>query len=262
MIIRELKREIERLEELKKQIKPKQGNAKAGQALEKLTCKRKKCYYQYYIDEKYVSKKKALKKLQQLAKEEYWDRLLPVLEIELVHLRNALNGQMRLEKAYNQMHEGKQVLFEPDVMPVEKRIRDFRNMTYDGMGFSENDKTEYFTHRGERVRSKSEKIIADELHRHGIPYHYEMPLLLRVDGQMKEFHPDFTVMNVTTGEVKYMEHLGMMDNPSYYSNVLTKLDIYERNGLLIGKDVILLHESSFRPLGTRIIADYVQEFLI
>ena len=63
MIIRELKREIERLEELKKQIKPKQGNAKAGQAIEKLTCKRKKCYYQYYIDEKYVSKKKALKKL-------------------------------------------------------------------------------------------------------------------------------------------------------------------------------------------------------
>ena len=79
---------------------------------------------------------------------------------------------------------------------------------------------------------------------------------------MKEFHPDFTIMNVTTGEVKYLEHLGMMDNPSYYNNVLAKLDIYERNGLLIGRDVILLHESTVRPLNTRIIADYIQEFLV
>ena len=54
----------------------------------------------------------------------------------------------------------------------------------------------------------------------------------------------------------------MMDNPSYYNNVLAKLDIYERNGLLIGRDVILLHESTVRPLNTRIIADYIQEFLV
>ena len=262
MIVKELKREIERLEELKKQIQYKQGNAKAGEVHEKLTCKRKKQYFQYYIDEKYVSKKKALKRLRQLAKEEYWDRLLPVLEIELGHLRNALTGQTRLEKAYNQMHEGKQVLFEPDIVPISKKIQDFNNVTYKGLPFSESDKSDYHTYRGERVRSKSEKIIADELERQGIPYHYEMPLLLRVDGQMKEFHPDFTVMNITTGEVKYMEHFGMMDNPSYYNNVLSKLDVYERNGLLIGRDIILLHESSLRPLSTRIIADYIQEFLV
>ena len=69
-------------------------------------------------------------------------------------------------------------------------------------------------------------------------------------------------LTLETGEVKYMEHFGMMDNPSYYNNVLSKLDVYERNGLLIGRDIILLHESSFRPLNTRIIADYIQEFLV
>ena len=266
MIVKELKKEIERLEELKKQIRLKQApqseNVKAGQVHGKLTCKRKKSYFQYYIDEKYVSKKKSLKKLQLMAKEEYWNKLLPMLEIEIVHLKNSLKGRTRLEEAYTHMHEGKQVLFEPDVVPVEKRIREFRNVTYERKGFAENDKTEYYTHRGERVRSKSEKIIADELDRHGIPYHYERPLLLRVDGQMKEFHPDFTAMNITTGEVKYIEHLGMMDNPGYYNNVLMKLDAYERNGLLIGKDILLLHESVYRPLNTRIIADYIQEFLI
>ena len=69
-------------------------------------------------------------------------------------------------------------------------------------------------------------------------------------------------MNVTTGEVKYVEHLGMMDNPLYLKNTLSKLDIYEKNNILIGRDVILLHESSYRPLNTRAIADYINEFLM
>lgn len=265
MIIRELKKEIERLEDLKKQIQHKRGfsmgNAKAEQVREKLTCKRKKSYFQYYINEKYLSKKIYLKRLQQLAKEEYWNKLLPTIETEIVHLKKSLNGQQRLERAYSQLHEGKQILFEPDIVPISKMIQDFNDETYEGLPFSESDKTEYFTHRGERVRSKSEKIIADELDRHGIPYHYEKPLLLRVDGQMKEFHPDFTAMNVTTGEVKYLEHLGLMDNPNYYGNALAKLDAYERNGLLIGRDVLLLHESAYRPINTRVISDYICEFL-
>lgn len=79
---------------------------------------------------------------------------------------------------------------------------------------------------------------------------------------MKEFHPDFTAMNIATGELKYVEHLGMMDNPDYFKNTLSKLDVYEKNNLLIGRDVILLHESSYRPLNTRVIADYINEFLM
>ncbi|MBR3508474.1 MAG: hypothetical protein IKO03_06885 [Lachnospiraceae bacterium] len=250
-------RELQKLESIKKSISTAQNKSS-----EMLYCRKIRGYYQYYVGKEYVSKKKNEKRIQMLALKEYREKLNPLLEKAIRHLKEALNSLEHLNEAYTHMHEGKQVLFEPDVVPVEKRIRDFRNVTYERMGFAENDKTEYYTHRGERVRSKSEKIIADELDRHGIPYHYEMPLLLRVDGQMKEFHPDFTIMNVTTGEVKYLEHLGMMDNPSYYNNVLAKLDIYERNGLLIGRDVILLHESTVRPLNTRIIADYIQEFLV
>ena len=250
-------RELQKLESIKKTI-----SASQNKSSEMLYCRKIRGHYQYYIGNKYVSKKKNEKRIQMLASQEYREKLNPLLEKAIRHLKEAINSLEHLNEAYTRMHEGKQVLFEPDVVPVEKRIRDFRNVTYEGMGFAENDKTEYYTHRGERVRSKSEKIIADELHRQGIPYHYEMPLQLRVDGQMKEFHPDFTVMNVTTGEVKYIEHLGMMDNPGYYNNVLMKLDVYERNGLLIGRDILLLHESVYRPLNTRIIADYISEFLM
>jgi len=53
----------------------------------------------------------------------------------------------------------------------------------------------------------------------------------------------------------------MMDHPNYFKNVLFKLDVYEKNGLLVGKNLILLHESSYRPLNTRVIAEYIDEFL-
>ena len=258
-----IQKEIQKIEALKQSIMTKR---KGIEGREKntgvLTCRKTKGNYQYCVNRKYVSKVKKLDYLKGIAKQEYWERLLPILECYTRQLRTILKTRTRLEEAYTHMHEGKQVLFEPDVVPVEKRIQNFRNVTYERMGFAENDKTEYYTHRGERVRSKSEKIIADELDRQGIPYHYERPLLLRVDGQTKEFHPDFTAMNITTGEVKYIEHLGMMDNSGYYNNVLMKLDAYERNGLLIGRDILLLHESVYRPLNTRIIADYIQEFLI
>ncbi|MBR6151214.1 MAG: hypothetical protein IKQ25_08020 [Lachnospiraceae bacterium] len=250
-------RELQKLESIKKSISTAQNKSS-----EMLYCRKIRGYYQYYVGKEYVSKKKNEKRIQMLALKEYREKLNPLLEKAIGHLKVAQKSLERLSEVYEQMHEGKQVLFEPDIIPLSKKIQDFNNVTYEGLPFAESDKSDYHTYRGERVRSKSEKIIADELDRHGIPYHYEMPLLLRVDGQMKEFHPDFTIMNVTTGEVKYLEHLGMMDNPSYYNNVLTKLDIYERNGLLIGRDVILLHESSVRPLNTRIIADYIQEFLV
>ena len=52
---------------------------------------------------------------------------------------------------------------------------------------------EIFTERGEQVRSKSEKIIADSLYRNGIPYRYEHPVYLRGMGVV---HPDFICLHV------------------------------------------------------------------
>lgn len=260
---KEIYKEIKKSEALKQSIMEKRGNIEEKKVEGRsLICRKTKGGYQYCVDRKYVSKVKKLDYLREIARQEYWEKLLPILDSYTRQLRTILKTRILLEEAYSRMHEGKQVLFEPDFVPISKRIQDFNNVTCEGLPFSETDKTEYFTHRGERVRSKSEKIIADELDRHGIPYHYEMTLQLRVDGQMKEFHPDFTAMNITTGEIKYIEHLGMMDNPNYYGNALAKLDAYERNGLLIGRDVLLLHESAYRPLNTRIISDYIHEFLM
>ena len=51
------------------------------------------------------------------------------------------------------------------------------------------------TEKGEYVRSKSEKIIADTLTKNNINYVYELPLRLKGYGTVK---PDFTVLNKRT----------------------------------------------------------------
>ena len=269
-INKEIQKNIQKLERIrqhivfernKRTVSNEANPSREKEIREKLICRKKKTKYYYYIDDKYIGKKQGLTQIKEMARDEYWDRLLPILKTEINVLRRALKTEQHLADAYCKMHEGKQALFTPDHMPVEKKIKYFEAEEYVGLGFEEDDRTEFITNRGERVRSKSEKIIADELDRRGIPYKYEKPLSLSVDGKTKEFYPDFTVINVNTGEIKYVEHLGMLDQPNYYKTVLYKLDVYEKNGLLIGRDVILLHESFYRPLNTRVIADYIEEFL-
>ena len=163
---------------------------------------------------------------------------------------------------YSQMHEGKQVLFTPDFIPIEQRVKMFENEDYAAKTMDEEVTGEYFTANGERVRSKSEIIIADHLRRYGVVYKYEKPLELTVHGRRVTFYPDFTVMNSRTGRIYYLEHFGMMDNEDYYNAVLRKLDAFEMNQLLIGRDVLLLHESSSAPLNTRVLDCYIQEYLV
>lgn len=228
----------------------------------KLTCRKVRGSYQYLINTHYASKILEINAIKELAIKEYHKALLPLIKKEIKYLKLLLKTEEQIKNAYNGMYEGKRILFEPDLIPTSKIIEDFENTTYEGLSFDDNDQTEYYTNRGERVRSKSEKIIADELARQKIPYKYEKPLVLFVDGKQKQFFPDFTVLNKTTGKIIYLEHLGMMDNSYYYNNTLNKLDIYEKNGLLIGKDILIFHESSRQPLNTRTIDDYINEFLL
>lgn len=82
----------------------------------------------------------------------------------------------------------------------------------------------YSTLNGDRVRSKSEVIIANLLAQHGIKYEYEKKLEYIVG---KWIEPDFTI-NLPTGEEIYWEHLGMLGVESYDKRWLEKQEIYEK----------------------------------
>ena len=105
------------------------------------------------------------------------------------------------------------------------------------------------------------KIIADELYRYNIPYKYEMPIQLRVGNRSISFYPDFTAMNKRTGKRWVIEHFGMMDKTSYYENALQKLDRYEKNNMLVGVDLIFLHETSSVPLNINSLRKYIETYL-
>lgn len=90
------------------------------------------------------------------------------------------------------------------------------------------------TARGERVRSKSEVIIADHLHElrgDGVEYDYEEPLYAPSGDHRDLRLPDFTVRY--RGRTWYWEHLGMIDDPTYRARWTEhRRPWYQRNGYL------------------------------
>ena len=99
------------------------------------------------------------------------------------------------------------------------------------------DELIYTTLRGERVRSKSEAIIADALYRHRIAYTYEKPLI-----PDDRYHIDFTIENNIHGFPIYWEHFGVMNNSSYVKSFLEKKAYYSTLGIIENKNLIATFE--------------------
>ena len=115
------------------------------------------------------------------------------------------------------------------------------------------------TEKGERVRSKSEKIIADYFFRHGIEYKYECPLLLKGLGIV---YPDFTLLSRKTGYEIYWEHNGRMDDPIYAQKAVRKWQHYENNGIFPGERLILTHETELDVLNTATLEKLTKKYLL
>ena len=218
---------------------------------------------QYYIDGKYISKKR-IEYAQKVAQREYDEKIIPLLERGISKLKEieAFYQDSILEKSFETMCEARKKLVIPVIEPLDIIIKRFMEEEYEPLTFDEDDKTEFYTLRNERVRSKSELIIADELYRYQIPYRYERPLFLENWGTTVIFRPDFTVLNKKSGKKYIWEHLGMMDNQEYVERNIRKIDIYERNGYLLGVNLLLTHETSKVPLSRTVLNSYIENYLL
>lgn len=107
----------------------------------------------------------------------------------------------------------------------------------------------FLTNRGEMVRSKSERFIADALFKYNLDYRYEQKLLL------KEFslHPDFTIINPLNGQTYYWEHLGM-DDSEYIVDWINRKSVYNDNGIIEGKNLIVTTEKDTNSF-SKIVAE-------
>ena len=226
----------------------------------------KKGYTYYYWDRKdgkrpvYIKREDvAFAKL--LGTKSYYKNLIRDVnkEIKLIEKYINLLGAREKENDYENMSKARKKLVDPLYEFAESKIERWKKEEFEAKEIKDGTVT-YETHRGELVRSKSEKIIADALTHKSIPYRYECGLEL--EGAAGPIHPDFTVMNKNTAKVYYWEHLGRMDSSDYYDSAMNRLALYAHNGIYIGENLIISYETLRNPLSTELVGHYIEKYLM
>ena len=198
--------------------------------------------------------------VQQLAQKDYDKQVL----VEAKKQRDEISKILKKVKStniinlYQQLPIERQNLICPYVLTDEQFVTQWVNREYIGKGFMIGV-PEIYTEKGERVRSKSEKIIADKLNIMNIPYHYEYPLKLNGYGTI---YPDFLVLNVRTRKEYYFEHFGLMDNPEYCCKAIKKIDMYNRNGIFEGDKLVLTYETSKNSLNIKNVERLIGKYFL
>lgn len=191
-----------------------------------------------------------------LAQKEYDQEILQVVEKELRAIKKCLLNYPELvaESIYEKLHKGRQKLVKPIWETDEQYAKWWETVQYRGKEIDESV-PELYTAKNERVRSKSEVLIADLLNRMNIPYRYEAPIYLKGVGRI---YPDFTLLNVKKRKELYWEHLGMMDDPVYVEMALQRIAKYEQNKIFPGDKLIITCETKALPLHQKSVMNIIR----
>ena len=117
----------------------------------------------------------------------------------------------------------------------------------------------YDTDSGQKVRSKSEVLIANALYAENIPFKYECPLKLKPSGTT--VFPDFTVVSLKHHKLFYWEHAGMLDNANYAIDFCEKINKYTMSEITCGNNLIITTETSKTPLSVKTINSIIRSLL-
>lgn len=198
--------------------------------------------------------------VRRLAQKSYDKKILKQAERRLNQIRRITRDydEEEIEKIFWQEHKERQKLIQPAEPLWEQQLETWMAKNYEGKGFQK-DSPMILTEQGERVRSKSEKILADCFYRHKIPYKYEHPLYLKGYGTV---YPDFTFLSRKNKREIYWEHHGMMDDPSYAESTIQKIQAYERNDIYPGEQLILTFETGKLVLDMEIAEKLMQKYLL
>lgn len=218
--------------------------------------------FQYYVREHPTDKrgrylKTSEKELtKRLIQKRYDELIVKQIQKELDILEQLNTTTNPYEEIYNKIHVGCDMVT-PLMLTDEECVKKWYECQYDRMGFAENA-PEYYSKKGERMRSKSETVIADHLDKYGVPYLYECPI--EIDGKM--YYPDFKILNVHTREVIYWEHFGIMDDSDYMNKAIKKINTYAQNGLVLGENLIVTFESVRTPLDYKVVDAQIKTYCL
>lgn len=207
---------------------------------------------------KYIPKEE-MALVYRLAQKDYVQKLYKKVGEELADINKYLarHGKNDLENVYENMNTYRKKLVTPHVISDEMFVENWQKAFYQTNPYHPEQKV-YPTKKDEFVRSKSEVMLADMYYELGIPYRYEAELVLN-DGRKK--YPDFTLLKERTREIIYHEHLGLWDDEEYRLANLSKLEEYRKNGILVGKNLILTFEAEGHYLNIKNVKKLVKEVM-
>lgn len=222
---------------------------------------------QYYVKKdsnntygEYISKKNK-ELIQGLAQKSYAQKLLNQAVVEKKSIQQLIEiyDPKGIENVYENLSMKRKRIVRPYILPENQFVDQWMNTIYERKSIDIEENSQIITEKGEVVRSKSEKILADKLHIMDIPYHYEKPLYINGYGYI---NPDFTALNRRTRKEYYWEHLGLMDQPIYCEKAIKKIEAMQREGFFLGDRLILTFETSKHPLNVKIVEGLIRKYLL
>ena len=222
--------------------------------------KNKPRYYQCIDDNNGIYIPRSNKELPKLLAQKTYNRIVvKKVEARLKQIEKILQDYTddEIERIYTSMHKERQFLVTPIEATWNQLLMEWYKEEYQGKEFKEGMPV-ILTEKGERVRSKSEKILADYFYRKNILYKYEKPLYLKGYGTV---YPDFTFLSRKAGEEIYWEHEGMMDKQEYARTAVRKIESYQINNIYPGDRLILTFETEHSILNSKIIESLAGRYL-
>ena len=255
-----LLKEQERLEQILEKAKVRLKDAPQGK-LRLSSCRENVQYYHCTQGARkngsYIPKEQ-MELIRRLAQKSYDEKIIRLADKRLSRVRKLVKDYDEIANVYQREHVERQKLIDPVEPTWEQQIEQWTAQKYQGKEFQEGTAV-ILTQKGERVRSKSEKILADYFYQNNMPYKYEMPLYLKGTGKV---YPDFTFLSRKTRKEIYWEHDGRMDDPVYARSAVRKIQAYEENGIYPGENLILTFETEKTILDIRIVKGLVERYLL
>ncbi|MCQ2506874.1 MAG: hypothetical protein MJ113_06855 [Lachnospiraceae bacterium] len=194
----------------------------------------------------------------ELAQKTYDEKILRYAEKKYSQMSILLNGfdDNKLENIFLSESIERRNLISPIEETYEMKLDKWLSQPYVGKEINANTSV-IKTDNGLQVRSKSERFMANYFDSIGLKYKYECPLILKPYGVI---YPDFTFLSPKTGKEIYWEHEGMLDNPEYAQTAAKKIELYMKNGIFPGDNLILTFETTTNVLDKDILKLLVKRY--
>ncbi len=151
----------------------------------------------------------------------------------------------------------------PLYVQLQREVDEIQRDYMDVPSISENaqfrpEEFQYFTQRGERVRSQGEKIIADVLHSLRIDYAYERA----ITWSPEKIYPHFTIEKSARGQTLYWEYWGNFSSPGVPERYLDRKKQLEAIGICEGRNLIITLGTDGNPDQSEIVSTAKKRLLL